>query len=93
MTAREFLAAVQQRADDPRAKYHHKPCSAPVCGSRHCQTARDRDVLAAARTAALDLADRADRFDGYADPEGVVTTDALRAAITAALTPKENDRG
>jgi hypothetical protein len=81
-TARDFLAAVQQRADDPRAKYHHKPCSAPVCGSRHCQTARDRAALAAALTAVLDM-----------DPIDVALggLDAVVDVITDALTPKEND--
>lgn len=84
-TAREFLAAVQQRANaaTPQA-VRDEPWVAQAL-------AADSTVLVAALTAALDLADRADRFDGYADPEGVVTTDALRAVITAALTPKEND--
>lgn len=107
MTARDYLAAVQQRADDPRAKYHHKPCSAPVCGSRHCQTARDRDALLAALTAVLDLHTRGECYPpaGY---DGTVPTDDDRiddacqhcevewpcptvAVITDALTPKEND--
>jgi hypothetical protein len=83
-TAREFLAAVQQRAVEQRHDRH-------LLGTPETQAEKDRAALVAALTAALDLADRADRFDGYADPEGVVTTDAIRAVITDALTPKEND--
>ncbi|MEV8029230.1 hypothetical protein [Cellulosimicrobium funkei] len=84
-TARDYLAAVQQRAD---AATPHAARNEPWVAQA---LAADSTVLGAALTAALDLADRADRFDGYADPEGVVTTDALRAVITDALTPKEND--
>jgi hypothetical protein len=82
-TARDYLAAVQQRAKSSG--------TLSELGERLVELEETADRLVAALTAALDLADRADHFDGYADPEGIVTTDAIRAAITAALTPKEND--
>lgn len=112
MTARDFLAAVQQRADAATdGPWTQRNYTGDVVGNSSVLYGDrfgvrdipwdDAEFIAAARTdvprlvaaltAALDLADRADRFNGYADPEGVVTTDALRAAITAALTPKEND--
>ena len=126
MTARDYLAAVQQRADSATdgpweadgtevSQHWSRPqpwetvassevaCMAYCYGgsARGIERKADAEFIAASRTdvprlvaaltAALDLADRADHFDGYADPEGIVTTDAIRAAITAALTPKEND--
>lgn len=43
----ERLAQIAARASDKRCPAHHAPCSATVCGSRVCQTARDRDYLLA----------------------------------------------
>ena len=100
MGARSELDQIRQRAEDPRAKYHHGPCSAPVCGSRHCQTARDRNRLLALALAIVDLADGMDaRDDVYAEqehPNETVAIEAvpvheLRAAITEHLTSKETD--
>jgi hypothetical protein len=87
-TARDYLAAVQQRAD--------------LCG--HYQGVAgdlgrtDVPRLVEALAAALDLADEYERDDrehldrfGQHHPVAYHPYPRIRIAITAALTPKEND--
>mgnify|MGYP006949407230 CR=1 FL=1 len=83
-TARDFLAAVQQRAD---LCSHYQGVAGDLGRT-------DVPALVAALTAALDLADLHDETERYSgQPWGDVPVHELRAVITAALTPKENDRG
>jgi len=107
-TARDYLAAVQQRADaatngpwfgsmGESVVYGRIPgdevaqCTRRV-DARFVQSARtDVPRLVAALTAALDLADEIRERAPHSIRDH--TADDFRAAITDALTPKENDRG
>jgi len=81
-TARDYLAAVQQRADaaTPQA-VRDEPWVAQAL-------AADSTVLVAALTAVLDLCKR-NRADEWTDR--MLPASDVEAAITDALTPKEND--
>ena len=86
-TARDFLAAVQQRAD----RKVLWPAMSPEKANDLVAALKDRRRLAAALTAALDqtqfpVAVTDDFSDGYNHALRDVLT-----AITDALTPKEND--
>lgn len=87
MTARDYLAAVQQRAVEQRHDRH-------LLGTPETQAEKDRAALVAALTAALDdtepgnlvVDEDASWVAGY-----LAAMRDLRAAITGTLTPKEND--
>lgn len=80
-TARDYLAAVQQRADQPVGWPAMSFEKAVALGD----ALKDRRRLVAALTAALDLADESRRTGRR------LSALAVDEAITAALTPKEND--
>lgn len=115
-TARDFLAAVQQRAEAQRAAHARMlelGGGVGLLGVRYPQMFEDMLAwdnsseddhadtvlsLVAALTAALDLADEYERDDrehldrfGQHHPVAYHPYPHIRAAITAALTPKEND--
>ncbi len=98
-TARDYLTAVQQRAVEQRHDRH-------LLGTPETQAEKDRAALVAALTAVLDLHreevscgnPRHTNFD-VGCPECLVVCDSCGEiypcptvrAITAELTPKEND--
>jgi hypothetical protein len=84
-TARDYLAAVQQRAKSSG--------TLSELGERLVELEETTDRLAAALTAALDLHFKTDELgiDLCAECRTVLWPCPTVRAITAALTPKEND--
>jgi hypothetical protein len=89
-TARDFLAAVQQRAKSSG--------TLSELGERLVELEETTDRLAEALTAVLGLADEYERDDrehldrfGQHHPVAYHPYPRIRAAITGALTPKEDD--
>ncbi|UPU15910.1 hypothetical protein [Stenotrophomonas virus Jojan60] len=80
-TARDYLAAVRQRAVEQRHDRH-------LLGTPETQAEKDRAALVAALTAVLDVVDRIDAIDNEMAHRPTIVRH-LRAAITDALTPKE----
>lgn len=80
-TARDYLAAVQQRAKSSGALADVAQLLVDV--------EQNTERLVAALTAVLDVAEEMDRSPQTWLDEA--TAAMLRAVITAALTPKEND--
>lgn len=81
-TARDYLAAVQQRAKSSGALADVAQLLVDV--------EQNTERLVAALTAALDVVDRIDAIDDELAHRPTIVRH-LRAAITDALTPKEND--